>query len=205
MAVFKDSGKEKKKNPMSSSVKCYFVCTESFAEADRNSSYILFNKSIHEARCMFMHAHTVPSLKKYMARFSLILSKTISFEGDISNVEIKRIKDIPCMDEKMNKAYDINGEPLIQTDGTGFISEDLASQCPMNIYKGKQPDEYSKVCPLLIQCRLFYNGYAVKGTLLVNRELPCKSIHIRDSMVKVERDENLACFQTINSLEICTS
>lgn len=29
-----------------------------------------------------------------------------------------------------------DGEPLIHTDGTGFISEDLAMKCPKNIFKG---------------------------------------------------------------------
>ncbi|XP_057863332.1 probable RNA-dependent RNA polymerase 5 isoform X2 [Cryptomeria japonica] len=198
--VFKDSGKQKNKNSLSSSVKCYFVCTQSFAEEDRNSSYILFEKSIHEARCMFMHAHTVPNFKRYMARFSLILSKTICFEGDISSPEIVHIKDVPCMDENQNEAKDINGEALIHTDGTGFISEDLASQC--KIYQGKHFDKDSKACPLLIQCRLFYDGYAVKGTLLVNRELPHNTIHIRESMIKVEKDGLLSC-EIKKSLEIC--
>ncbi|KAH9300823.1 hypothetical protein KI387_012406, partial [Taxus chinensis] len=249
--VFKDNGKENKKYPMQSSVKCYFVCTKSFAEADKNSSYILFDKSIHEARSMFMHAHTVPSLKKYMARFSLILSNTICL-GDLLDVEIKHIQDIACMDDEKKEVCDINGEPLIQTDGTGFISEDLALQCPMNIYKGKKYNEDSKddekkevcdvngepliqtdgtgftsedlalqcpmniykgkkynedskVCPLLIQCRVFYEGYAVKGTLLINRKLPRKSIHVRDSMIKVQQDADLVGYKTFKSLEICTT
>ena len=32
--------------------------------------------------------------------------------------------------------YDEDGKPRIHTDGTGFISEDLAMKCPGNIYKG---------------------------------------------------------------------
>eukprot|EP01018_Ginkgo_biloba_P002641 Gb_35671 [translate_table: standard] len=196
--VFKDGGKEvKRQNSGSSSVRCYFVCTYSCAEADRNSPYILFNKPIHEARRLFMHVHTVASLPKYMARFSLILSKTIKFEGDISDVDVKRVKDIPCLDENQNEVH-VNGGPLIHTDGTGFISEDLALQCPRNTYKPKllknehsertwdcleMDDEYqvmeesigtvtnNQAYPLLLQCRLFYNGSAIKGTFLVNKQV----------------------------------
>lgn len=202
--VFKDGGKERRKNPMSSSVKCYFVCTKSFAEVDEKSPYILFNKSIDEARCLFMHVHTVASLEKYISRFTLILSKTIPFGGCISDVNFIRVADIPCLDENKMEVYDLNGELLIHTNGTGFISEDLASQCPKNLYEGKHlSNQISEACPLLIQCRLFYNGYAVKGTFLVNRRLPYKTIHFRESMIKVERDENYVRHLSINALEIC--
>lgn len=68
--MFKDGGKEeKKKNPTSSPVKCYFVQMESDAQIDRNVKYILSNKTIYEARCVFMHAHTVSSINSYMARY----------------------------------------------------------------------------------------------------------------------------------------
>eukprot|EP01018_Ginkgo_biloba_P002643 Gb_32086 [translate_table: standard] len=230
--VFKDGGKEaKRQDSRSSSIKCYFVCTDSCAEFDRNSPYILFNKPIHEARRLFMHVHTVASLRKYMTRFSLILSKTIKFEGDISDVEVKRVKDIPCLDENGNEVH-VNGEPLIHTDGTGFISEDLALQCPKNTYKGKLlKNEHSErtwdclemdngyqvmeecigtvtdnqAYPLLLQCRLFHNGSAIKGTFLVNKQLPSKTIYVRESMIKVEEDKSLIGCKTINSLEICGS
>ena len=45
-----------------------------------------------------------------------------------------------------------------------------------NIFQNLTCNEYLmlvwmsvQACPLLIQCRLFYNGFAVKGTFLVNR------------------------------------
>ncbi|KAK4391719.1 putative RNA-dependent RNA polymerase 5 [Sesamum angolense] len=56
--------------------------------------------------------------------------------------------------------------------------------------------------PLLIQCRLFYDGCAVKGTLLVNRKLEPGTIQIRPSMIKVERDQTLPLEETFKSLEI---
>ncbi|GMN25601.1 hypothetical protein TIFTF001_051452 [Ficus carica] len=131
--VFKDGGKEeKKKSPTSSSVKCYFVRTLSKASIDQNASYILSNKTICEARQLFMHAHTVPNVSNYMARFSLILSKTHKLEINLSSVNVEIIED----DESGNPVYR-DGKPLVHTDGTGFISEDLASLCPKNLFKGQ--------------------------------------------------------------------
>jgi len=70
--VFKDGGKEeKKKDPTSSSVKCYFVRMQSCCSADESDNYILSNKTVSEARALFMHAHLLPSLDKYMARYDL--------------------------------------------------------------------------------------------------------------------------------------
>lgn len=115
-SVFKDGGKEEKKKNPTSSVKCYFVFMESSA---------LSGKTVHEARCIFMHAHMVSSVAKYMARlviprtsfwrsyssvfllqfgsniliwefrFSLILSKTVKLDVDLSTVNIQRIDDEP--------------------------------------------------------------------------------------------------------------
>lgn len=39
-------------------------------------------------------------------------------------------------DEDGNIVYDEDGKPRIHTDGTGFISEDLALKCPQNCFKG---------------------------------------------------------------------
>lgn len=223
--VFKDGGKEeKKKNPTSSAVKCYFICMESNAAFDKNKPNILFNKTVYDARCIFMHAHTVSSVPKYMARFSLILSKTIKLDVDLSSVRIEEIEDIPCQNDDGDVVYDEDGKPLIHTDGTGFISEDLALKCPINIYKGQHfnsgnlrlcPTETEEIMaeprysvsrrwdpPLLIQFRLFNNGCAVKGTLLVNRKLPPGTIQIRPSMIKVESDPLLPKDQIVNSLEV---
>jgi RNA-dependent RNA polymerase len=63
--------------------------------------------------------------------------------------------------------------------------------------------------PLLIQCRLFVKGSAIKGTLLVNKKLPPKTIHVRPSMTKVKEDKDLTSglskVQSINSLEVVTT
>ncbi|KAH0450784.1 hypothetical protein IEQ34_021476 [Dendrobium chrysotoxum] len=60
---------------------------------------------------------------------------------------------------------------------------------------------FHSVKPLLIQFRLFNNGYAVKGTLLINKQLPFRTIHIRPSMIKVRTDPDALAVQS-NSLEI---
>ncbi|KAF8393434.1 hypothetical protein HHK36_021678 [Tetracentron sinense] len=134
--VFKDGGKEeKKKNPASSPVKCYFVCMESHASSDEKNQCILFKKTIREARCLFMHVHKVSSMAKYMARFSLILSKTVKLEVDLATVFIEMIEDTPCRDEDGDIVKNEDGNPLIHTDGTGFISEDLALECLKNTSK----------------------------------------------------------------------
>ncbi|KAF3442981.1 hypothetical protein FNV43_RR16899 [Rhamnella rubrinervis] len=222
--VFKDGGKEeKKKNPTSSPVKCYFIRMESEALIDNIGSYKWSNRTISEVRKFFMHAHMLSSVPKYMARFSLILSKTVSLEVELSSVKVERIKDEYCLDDYDNCILR-DGKPLIHTDGTGFISEDLALLCPKNLQKGEYtsnqnleiiPRHDNKVLetkqlelfktqkpPLLTQFRLFNNGCAVKGTFLVNKKLPPRTMQIRDSMIKVEKDESLSNDRTANSMEI---
>lgn len=225
--VFKDGGKEeKKKSPTSSAVKCYFVRMESLAPCDETESYILSKKTVNEARCLFMHVQMVSSLAKYMARFSLILSKTIKLQVDLACITIEEIEDISCRDENGCVVYNEDGEPLIHTDGTGYISEDIALKTPKDFSRAKfindenferfldhanceekslelrGSEAHTREPPLLMQIRLFYNGRAVKGTLLVNRKLPEKTIQVRSSMIKVEADSRLSNVQTFNSLEI---
>ncbi|URE46872.1 RNA-dependent RNA polymerase [Musa troglodytarum] len=155
--------------------------------------------------------------------FSLILSKTIKLDIDLSSVHVEVIDDIPCVDDNGNIVCGDNGDPMIHTDGTGFISEDLAMKCPQHIYRGKCsiPTDIQKFLggaealerrlgdrsltsevPLLIQFRMFNNGKAVKGTLLLNKLLPPETIQVRPSMIKVESDPSISYIQSCNSLEI---
>nr|TKS00089.1 putative RNA-dependent RNA polymerase 5 [Populus alba] len=199
--VFKDGGKEeKKKDPTTSPVKCFFVRMESVASID-NQDHILCGKTVRQARSVFMHVNNLPSLSNYMARFSLILSKTMNLEVDLSFVDIKTIADEPCRDKDGNVVYGTDGKPLIHTDGTGFISYDLALKCPKNQVKGTCL-QASNIEPLLIQFRLFNNGRAVKGTFLVNKKLTHHTLHVRRSMIKVETDPKLSNTFSKNSLEI---
>ncbi|KAK7245449.1 hypothetical protein RIF29_40295 [Crotalaria pallida] len=221
--VFKDGGKkEKRKNPTTSSVKCYFVRTESSSSADERTSYLLSDKTMFEARSVFMHVHMLTNLDKYMARFALILSKTLTVKMNFANVNFQIIDDVICKDESGKNVKNNNGEARILTDGTGFISEDLALLCPCNVYEGRDsansctreipdlvdpiPEDMSKAMAegecRRQPCRLFHSGFAIKGTLLVNRKLPPRSIQVRPSMIKVESDPNLLNIQSINSMEV---
>ncbi|VAH58665.1 unnamed protein product [Triticum turgidum subsp. durum] len=56
-----------------------------------------------------------------------------------------------------------------------------------------------------MQVRMFYNGLAVKGTLLVVRKLPERTIHVRPSMIKVNSDPSLSGGHSFNSLEIVST
>ncbi|KAK9026934.1 hypothetical protein V6N11_066790 [Hibiscus sabdariffa] len=159
------------------------------------------------------------------SRFSLILSKTMKLEVDLTNVVFDVKRDERCTDNKGNFVFDKDGKYRIHTDGTGFISEDFALKCPKNVFKGsimnganneirtigalmgESPDMESTeshrgVPPLLLQVRFFYNGYGIKGTLLVNKKLPPRTIQVRDSMIKVSQDLNPSNYRTINSLEV---
>jgi RNA-dependent RNA polymerase len=72
--VYKDGGKEKRKegnNKFTSSIRCYFVRTQS--GWDRDDPYILHNKTMDEARKLFMHIHTAPTVGKYLARLGILL------------------------------------------------------------------------------------------------------------------------------------
>ncbi|KAM2643894.1 hypothetical protein EV1_017650 [Malus domestica] len=132
-----------------------------------------------------------------MIRFSLILSKTESLK--VENWSLVKIDDDIdddyCLDEYGNRIYR-DGKALIHSDGTGFISEDLALLCPKELLKKEEfTSEYFEV-------RLFYKGRAVKGTLLVNKKLPPKTIQIRPSMIKVKTDQRMLDDKQVNSLEI---
>lgn len=116
-------------------MKFYFVRTESIAPSDKKATYLLERKTIHEARCLFMHIHMTSSMAKYASRFSLILSKTIKLQVDLDSVLIEVIDDIPCRDHNGDVFED--GERLIHTDGTGYIAEDLAMKCPKDIFRAK--------------------------------------------------------------------
>ncbi|KAL6838697.1 hypothetical protein ACP4OV_031411 [Aristida adscensionis] len=223
--IHKDGGKEEKQKEAkkkekgkkcSPSVRCYFVRTES--GWDRDEPYVLTGHTVDQARRRFMHIHNAPTMSKYLARFALILSKTITLSiDDFSSVNVEIIEDVPCKDEHGNIIIK-DGEPLIHTDGTGLISYDLALNCPTSVLKGNflkahelqdimgsKKRQYLREYPLLIQFRMFYKGYAVKGTLLVDKTLPERTIHIRPSMIKINADLSSPGEQCFNSLEIVTT
>nr|QCD25904.1 RNA-dependent RNA polymerase 3 [Helianthus tuberosus] len=212
-------GDNSKKQRPKWAMKCYFTRTDSHAPWAEKDDCILFRKTSHEARCLFMHVHMVSSMAKYISRCSLALSNTTKLRVDLTCVHVERIEDIPCRDENGYVVCNEDGEPLIHTDGTGFISEDLAILCEKDFIeaKGTKEENYElkeeslgingkesciKEPPLLVQCRLFKDGYAVKGTLLVNKKLKPRTIQVRPSMIKVEKDTRLSNSTSFSSLEI---
>ncbi|KAG2267052.1 hypothetical protein Bca52824_074131 [Brassica carinata] len=202
--VFKDGGKGEKKVDFSTEgVKCYFIGTDSTSANDFGTPYIFSGKSICEARMHFMHVHTLPSLANYMARFSLILSKTKKLEVDMNGITFETIDDIHCHDENDKDVLDKNGKPCIHSDGTGYISEDLARMCPVHVYKGKcLRSNNVQNPPLLIQFRMFYDGYAAKGSFLLNKKLPPCTVQVRPSMIMVSKDPAFSNVSTFGSLEV---
>ncbi|KAJ0515563.1 putative RNA-directed RNA polymerase [Helianthus annuus] len=210
-------GDNSKKQRPKWAMKCYFIRTDSHAPWAEKDNCILFRKTSHEARCLFMHVHMVSSMAKYISRCSLALSNSVKLRVDLACVHVERIEDIPCRDENGYVVCNEEGEPLIHTDGTGFISEDLAILCEKDFIeaKGTKEDNYKleeesikESCirepPLLVQCRLFKEGCAVKGTLLVNKKLKPRTIQVRPSMIKVEKDARLSDSTSFSSLEICS-
>ncbi|CAK7337484.1 unnamed protein product [Dovyalis caffra] len=157
--------------------------------------YVLCGKTVRQARALFMHVDNLSSLSKYMARFSLILSKTLNVEVDLSSVVIETISNVECQDEDGNVVYDKDGKARIHKDGTGFISLDLALKCPKNVFKGncknasiverlfneRDLESRQGEPPLLIQFRLFEHGRAVKGTFLVNKKP--KKAHLSKNLI----------------------
>ncbi|RCV25115.1 hypothetical protein SETIT_5G140400v2 [Setaria italica] len=197
--IYKDGGKEEKQKEEKNKAKnkkfrpsfrCYFVHIESGCTID-------------QARRRFMDIHNAPTVSKYLARFALILSKTVTLDVNFSEINVIIIEDKPCKDEHGNIVPDDDGKPLIHTDGTGLISFDLAIKCPVSVFKGNflkghelqdtvdsEKHRYLISYPLLIQFCMFYNGNAVKGTVLADKRLPDKTIHIRPSMIKINADSN---------------
>ncbi|ONM18873.1 putative RNA-dependent RNA polymerase 5 [Zea mays] len=183
--VYKDPGKETKKKDSeqgdikkcTSPVRCYFICTKSGWRGDE--AYIPIDK----CRKLFMHIHTAPTIANYMKRFHLILSKTLTLDVDLSTIDVILIDDEPCRDEHGNIVM-LDGKRLIHTDGTGFISENLAKKCPSRIIKGKK----SKV-------------YMHQGETTISNN----TIVIRPSMVKVKADPKLCRMKSLSSLEIVST
>uniref|UniRef100_A0A0D9UXX7 RNA-dependent RNA polymerase n=1 Tax=Leersia perrieri TaxID=77586 RepID=A0A0D9UXX7_9ORYZ len=203
--VYKDGGKEdrmkEEKKKCTSAVRCIFVRTESGWSMDE--PYVLSGRTIGQARKLFMHIHTAPTLAKYMARFALILSKTITMDADLSAVHVELIDDLPCLDEHGNIVRK-DGEPLIHTDGTGFISEDLAQKCPTSIFKGKCLKSQGIVACDESETTMRPNSLK-RHRFLTTEHLSPGTILVRPSMVKIKADPEISGVQSVNSFEIVSA
>ncbi|KAG5600031.1 hypothetical protein H5410_031401 [Solanum commersonii] len=201
--LYKDD-KEKKKSPAmmktkTASLKCYFVRFESIETCNDGGSYVFSTKRISQARCQFMHVHMVSNMAKYAARLSLILSKTIKLQVNLASVTIERIEDILCRDENGCIIKDEDGEPRIHTDGTGFISEDLAMHCPKDFVKAEYiKDENYENFVDIVDLDAERRETFVDAVSFVLQWLCCEG----PSMVKVEIDPTISSIPTFDSLEI---
>ncbi|XP_057538273.1 probable RNA-dependent RNA polymerase 5 isoform X3 [Amaranthus tricolor] len=209
--AFKD-GRRGEKDNITSSVKCYFVNMDTFAPL-----YDI-HRCPRQARSVFMHLDTLPSLSKYAARLELILSKTITLPMNLDALNIEVLADIKCQLADGSDVMGEDGKALIHTDGTGYISEDLVRGFPWNDFNKLSDHSFERYhvdglelnelptqspeLPLLLQFRLFYKGYAVKGTVLVNRKIPQRTIQVRPSMIKVCKDPEHIQSHSVNSFEV---
>ncbi|KAH7441374.1 hypothetical protein KP509_03G035200 [Ceratopteris richardii] len=206
--AFKDpKGKKKQCRPgeeMLSVPKCFFVCTESLAKWDLVHAKFHHFQSIHEAQSYLMHIQTVTTNAKKISRLQLSLSQTLPILNlDSTDVNVEIIEDVYCRDKYGDIICDASGKSLIHTDGTGFISQDIAARCPSSVCKGSAKTRLSDGDhPLLLQVRVFREGMVAKGTLLVNLKLPPATIQLRKSMVKVTTDKMIVG-PSYNSLEVC--
>ncbi|KAF8705693.1 hypothetical protein HU200_030888 [Digitaria exilis] len=130
--------------------------------------------------CMYYRQIAEDGIFLGLRRFALILSKTITFDVPMSDINVVIIDDELCKDEHGKIATDDGGEALIHTDGTGRISFDLAIKCPVRVFKGN-----------------FLKGHEL--------QLPKKTIHIRPSMIKINADPTSLGGLPFNSLEVVTT
>ncbi|BBN11259.1 hypothetical protein Mp_5g10380 [Marchantia polymorpha subsp. ruderalis] len=190
---FAHKASDKFEKKMEGNVKCFFVCTDSRGEVDLRNPYFRRFNSIAEARTLFMHIHQTESIAKFIARMQLILSKTMTIDLDWTKVVVREKMDLQCQDG-------------ISTDGTGFISTNLARIIPTSILNGRQKTEpdRNEDYPSLSQVRVLYEGAAYKGTLLASEALPPNTIKLYKSMKKVGRDDEVL-LPSVKSLEIVST
>ncbi|KAG6545945.1 hypothetical protein Mapa_012606 [Marchantia paleacea] len=169
---------DKAEHKSEGNVKCYFVCTESRADADLQDPQLRQFSTIAKARCLFMHIHRTNSLFKYISRLQLMLSKTIIVNLDWSVVTVGDLDDVRCKD-----AY---GQELqgVCTDGTGYISRDLAEQIATDVYQGKRLKK--------------------RSSNELGNELPPNTIMCFKSMEKVGRDDRMKNY-SLTSLDLVST
>ncbi|KAL4362496.1 hypothetical protein GQ457_04G026080 [Hibiscus cannabinus] len=90
---------------------------------------------------------------------------------------------------------DEDGRHRIHTNGIGIANGSNVEVGPTVALVRETPNmklikSNRRVLHLLLQIRFYPNGYAVKGTVLVNKKLPSRSIQVQDPMIKVRLDSN---------------
>nr|CAB3471853.1 unnamed protein product [Digitaria exilis] len=152
--------------------------------------------------CMYYRQIAEDGIFLGLRRFALILSKTITFDVPMSDINVVIIDDELCKDEHGKIATDDGGEALIHTDGTGRISFDLAIKCPVRVFKGNFLKGHELQDTVDPEKHRYLVSYNLISSLL---QLPKKTIHIRPSMIKINADPTSLGGLPFNSLEVVTT
>lgn len=134
--------------------------------------------------------HTLGNISQSGSRLGLLVSG--SCEGirlPSTEVAVSMIEDIETL-----------------TEGSGFISSDLALKMPRVVMQGRALDNDSLPLPAAFQCRVFCDFGIFKGTLVVRRDIS-NSILLRKSMCKVPKDVtcealNFVTVELVNSSRV---
>ena len=87
----------------------------------------------------------------------------------------------------LDDIYGLNQESCL-TDGSGYISKNLAKIMPQSVMQGKIGTETN--IPAAFQVRVFVPSMGIfKGTLVIREDLGEDSIALRPSMLKVKKEK----------------
>jgi len=166
--------------------------------------------SAHELRSIVADFQSLPTVSSAASRIGLLLSstyhgcrwKTNTLKADCDNnndnEDNSNDDTISIIFEDDNK--DNNGHDT--TDGSGFISYDLAQCLPSVVFQGKPTSSVKRdVIASCFQCRIVCNQGLFKGTLVTNPNLK-KTIVLRKSMMKVSASTKLESCKNYVDVEI---
>lgn len=165
-------------------------------------------ESVQEARALFADFDNVPTVPKYAMRPALVNSQamdgrelicratqvtTVRLVSGIGGLrQLFQIQPPPERVIQIVQVDDVvSAEESIMTDGSGYISSDLADLIPTN-WSLEMHESRSQPPggPLVIQMRLLCGGNLWKGTLMRSHRLACRTMVVRNSMLKVSARED---------------
>ena len=145
-------------------------------------------QSAHDLRQMVADFQSLPSISSAATRAALLISSTChGYRWKVSD-RSTCIHDDDDDDDTINVIIEKDIKDSIgndTTDGSGFISADLAQRLPSVVSQGKMTlKSCNNTAASCYQCRVFSNEGLFKGTLVTNSSLK-KTIILRESMRKV--------------------
>ncbi|KAL3903990.1 MAG: hypothetical protein SGPRY_011454, partial [Prymnesium sp.] len=164
---------------------------------------LLTRCNAQEARALFADFDNVPTVPKHAMRPALVNSQAmdgrelICRATQVTTVRLvsgigglRQLFQIQPPSEKVIQIVQVDdavsAEESIMTDGSGYISSDLADLIPTN-WSLEMHESRSQPPggPLVIQMRLLCGGNLWKGTLMRSDRLACRTMVVRNSMLKV--------------------